>query len=241
MTGVQTCALPISAPTTDVNTPTTPGESTTPKPVEDTPYYGSDETNALGKKIKDYVERKSADFMVGDMVRYGNVNGTVVGADDTHVKVHPDGAKSPKAYYRVPKTNVTFIARPDTVSKTAAMAMPGEDKKFGTEQGKLNADMGNLIQLLGANMYAGSVAEIAVKELLQNAFDAVKGAVSSKKGPSLYDSGEITITFNGKNRTITVTDNARGMTPEIVRDAFFTVAGSDKSDLDPGEIGRAHV
>jgi len=231
----QQVPTPQPAPTTDLNTPTTPGESTTPKPVEDKPYYGSDETSALGDKIKDVVDKIASDFMVGDMVRYGNVNGTVVGADDTHVKVHPDGAKSPKAYYRVPKASVEFVARPDTVSKSAAMAMPGEDKKFGTEQGKLNADMGNLIQLLGANMYAGSVAEIAVKELLQNAFDAVKGAVSSKKDKPLYKSGEITITFNGKNRTITVTDNARGMTPEIVRDAFFTVAGSDKSDLDPGE------
>ena len=55
------------------------------------------------------------------------------------------------------------------------------------------------------------------------------------KSPSLYKSGEITITLDDDNRTITVTDNARGMTPEIVRDALFTVAGSDKSDLAPEE------
>jgi hypothetical protein len=95
--------------------------------------------------------------------------------------------------------------------------------------------MGGLIQLLGANMYASSIGEVSVKELLQNAFDAVKGAVSNKKAPSLYKVGTVTIEVNGDNRTITVTDDARGMTPEIVRDAFFTVAGSDKSDLDPSE------
>ena len=116
-----------------------------------------------------------------------------------------------------------------------SMAAFGEDKKFGAEQGKLGADMGGLIQLLGANMYASAIAEVSVKELLQNSFDAVKGAVSDKKAPSLYKSGEITITVDSENRTITVADNARGMTPEIVRDAFFTVAGSDKSDLDPSE------
>jgi hypothetical protein len=84
-------------------------------------------------------------------------------------------------------------------------------------------------------MYASAIAEVAVKELLQNSFDAVKGAVSNKKSPSLYKHGEITITINDADRTITIQDNARGMTPEIVRDAFFTVAGSDKSDLTPEE------
>lgn len=236
----EAAGLPQKAPETkptpvETTEPTEAGESTSPMPSEPTSYFGSEEIDALGKKIMDTIASITSDFMVGDMVRYGNINGTVVGVDGDYVRVHPDGAKNPKAYYRVPKTSVEMVARPDTVSKTAAMAAPDEDKKFGTEQGKLNADMGGLIQLLGANMYAGSVAEVAVKELLQNAFDAVKGAVSDKKAPSLYKYGEITITFDDENRSITVTDNARGMTPEIVRDAFFTVAGSDKSDLDPSE------
>jgi len=233
------------APITDLFTPETPEDSTTPKPVEDKPYFGSEEINALGDKIKDAINTITSDFMVGDMVRYGNTSGTVIGTDDTHVKLHPDGAKSPKAFYRVPKARVELVARPDTASKSAAMAMSGDDKKFGSEQGKLNADMGGLIQLLGANMYAASIAEVTVKELLQNAFDAVKGAVSSKKAPSLYKQGEITITFDDNERTITIQDNARGMTPEIVRDAFFTVAGSDKSDLAPedrsGGLGLAKM
>ena len=166
------------APITDLQQPEEGGDTTTPAPVEDKPYYGSDEINALGDKIKDAVNKITSDFMVGDVVRYGTTNGVVVGVDDTHAKVHPDGAKSAKAYHRIPKANLTLIGRPDLVSKTAAMAMPGEDKKFGAEQGKLNADLGGLVQLLGANMYAASVAENAIKELLQNAFDAVKGAVS---------------------------------------------------------------
>lgn len=230
-------AVPVDkpAPITDLNAPEAPGDSTTPAPVEDKPYHGSDEINALGDRIKGVANKITSDFMVGDLVRYGATSGVVVGTEGAYARVHPDGAKNPKAYYRVPKASLELVARPDTTSKTAAMAMPGEDKKFGVEQGKLNADMGGLIQLLGANMYATAVAEVAVKELLQNAFDAVKGAVSSRKAPALYKSGEITITINDDDRTITVTDNARGMTPEIVRDAFFTVAGSDKSDLTPEE------
>jgi hypothetical protein len=206
-----------------------------PEPAEPAPYFGAEEINALGKKIADMIESVTSDFMVGDMVKFGNTSGVVVGIDGEYARVHPDGAKSPKAYQRLPKKSLTFIARPDTTSTSAASRSVDQDKKFGSEQGKLNADMGGLIQLLGANMYASSIAEVSVKELLQNAFDAVKGAVSSKKDKSLYKAGKITIEINDKDRTITVTDNARGMTPEIVRDAFFTVAGSDKSDLDPSE------
>jgi hypothetical protein len=216
---------------------TPPAEELTPpaEPAEPTPYFGAEEINMLGKKIADMIDSVTNDFMVGDMVKFGNTSGVVIGIDGEYARVHPDGAKSPKAYQRLPKKSLTFIARPDTTSTSAASKSADQDKKFGSEQGKLNADMGGLIQLLGANMYASSIAEVSVKELLQNAFDAVKGAVSSKKDKSLYKAGKITIEINDKDRTITVTDNARGMTPEIVRDAFFTVAGSDKSDLDPSE------
>jgi len=223
---------------------TTTKESPTP-PAEPAPYFGAEEINALGKKIADLIDSATNDFMVGDMVKFGNIAGVVVGTEGDYVRMRPDGAKSPKAYQRVPKKSLTFIARPDTTSTSAASKSADQDKKFGSEQGKLNADMAGLIQLLGANMYATSIAEVSVKELLQNAFDAVKGAVSSKKAKSLYEVGKINIEINGDERTITVTDNARGMTPEIVRDAFFTVAGSDKSDLSPedrsGGLGLAKM
>ena len=208
---------------------------TPPAPAEPTPYFGSPEINALGDKIKDTANQLAADFMVGDSVRFGNIPGNIVGVEGDYVRFRPVNAASPKAYQRVPKQNVTLVARPDTTSTSAASKSADQEKKFGSEQGKLNADMGGLIQLLGANMYASSIGEVSVKELLQNAFDAVKGAVSNKKAPSLYKVGTVTIEVNGDNRTITVTDDARGMTPDIVRDAFFTVAGSDKSDLDPSE------
>jgi hypothetical protein len=211
-------------------------KSTTPEPpAESVPYFGSEEINALGKKIIDMVESITNDFMVGDMVRFGNISGVVVGKEGDYVRMRPDGAKSPKAYQRVPRKSLTLIARPDTTSTSAASKSADQEKKFGSERGELNADKAGLLQVLGANMYASAVAEVSVKELLQNAFDAVKGAVSSKKAKPLYEVGKITIEINGDDRTISITDNARGMTPEIVRNAFFTIAGSDKSDLDPSE------
>jgi hypothetical protein len=172
-----------------------PAEELTPpaEPATPTPYFGAEEINALGKKIADMIDSVTSDFMVGDMVKFGNTSGVVVGIDGEYARVHPDGAKSPKAYQRLPKKSLTFIARPDTTSTSAASRSVDQDKKFGSEQGKLNADMGGLIQLLGANMYASSIAEVSVKELLQNAFDAVKGAVSSKKDKPLYEVGKIKI------------------------------------------------
>jgi hypothetical protein len=231
-------AEPPVTPVPEAIEPTTPedaADSVTPKPEVDAPYYGTEEVNVLGDRVKKTAEKIASDFMVGDDVRIGNVPGTVVGLEGDYIKVRPDNAVSAKAYQRVPKSGVTFVSRPDTTPTSAASKSADQDKKFGSEQGKLNADMGGLIQLLGANMYATSIAEVSVKELLQNAFDAVKGAVSDKKAPSLYKTGEITVTIDDDARTITIADNARGMTPEIVRDAFFTVAGSDKSDLDPSE------
>ena len=175
------------------------------------------------------------DFMAGDQVRMGNNPGVVVGVDGDYIRFRPNTATSPKAYVRVPKRNIQLVSRPNTTSKASLSAAPGADDKFGTEQGKLDADLANIVQLLGANMYAENLGEVTVKELLQNAFDAVKGAVSGKKNKSLYKSGKIKVTLDRPNRTITITDNGRGMTADIVRNAFFTIAGSDKSDLDPSE------
>ena len=196
------------------------------------------EAEFIEESTKDKLEAIAQDFMVGDMVRFGSIPGTVVGIEGDYVRMRPDSATSPKAYQRVPKSSLTIVARPDN---TSTMSFSREqDNKFGEEAGQLNANMGNLIQLLGANMYSSSLAEVTIKELLQNSFDAVKGAVANtnakgEKIKSLYKTGKIEITIDQTNRTITIKDNARGMTPQIVRDAFFTVAGSDKSDLPPGQ------
>jgi hypothetical protein len=197
-----------------------------------------EEKEFIEEDTKDKLEAIAQDFMVGDMVRFGSIPGTVVGIEGDYVRMRPDDAKSAKAYQRVPKSSLTFVGRPDTT--TMVSYSKEQDNKFGEEAGQLNANMGNLIQLLGANMYSSSLAEVTVKELLQNAFDAVKGAVAdtNSKGESikpLYKTGKIQIAINSNDRTISITDNARGMTPQIVRDAFFTVAGSDKSDLPPGQ------
>lgn len=216
------------------------------KPVVDKQI--KDEANFIEEDTKKKLEAIADGFMVGDLVRFGNNSGVVVGVEGDYVRFRPDSARSPKAYQRVPNSSLTFVSRPDS-SGTVSYSKD-QDKKFGAEAGQLNADMGNLIQLLGANMYQSSLSDVSIKELLQNAFDAVKGATASvnaegKKITPLYKSGSIEIYIDRDSREIRISDNARGMTPDIVRKAFFTVAGSDKSDLPPnmrsGGLGLAKM
>lgn len=206
------------------------------------------EADAVEENTKRILKTISEGFMVGDLVRFGNNPGVVIGVEGDYVRFRPDSARSPKAYQRVPKSSLTMIARPDSGGMSSYSRE--QDKKFGEEKGQLGVDMPRLLTNLGQNMYGAALADVAIKELLQNAFDAVKGATAKvnakgKKIQPLYEYGSIKIDINADTREITISDNARGMTPEIVRKAFFTVSGSDKSDLPPsmrsGGLGLAKV
>jgi len=183
--------------------------------------------------VKDFAQKALDDFLVGDEVKFGTVSGVVVGLEGDYVKFRPFTSKNPKAYQKIPKKSIVLVARYENGINVSTTK--NESTKFGSEAGQLNADMAGLVQLLGANMYSEKLVDVTIKELLQNAFDAVKGAISNKKSKSLYKSGQITIDLNPEERTIKITDNARGMSIDTVKNALFTVAGSDKSDLDPSE------
>lgn len=108
------------------------------------------------------------------------------------------------------------------------------------EKGEIGVNLAGLVKTMGASMYGTSIDETAVKELLQNAFDSIKEAVH--KG--FIKEGDIRINFNEVDNSITVEDNGMGMTPEIVRNAFFTLGGTHK-DLPPhlrsGGYGQAKI
>ena len=108
-------------------------------------------------------------------------------------------------------------------------------------KGTLGVDKNKLINLLGSKMYKANVQDTVEKETIQNSFDAVKQA----KHKGLIQKGNIIISRDSKERTITVEDNGIGMTPEIVQKAFFTIGGSDKGDvsneLKSGGLGLAKM
>jgi hypothetical protein len=133
----------------------------------------------------------------------------------------------------------------EVVQPTATQFIKGklDGSKISTEiEGKLDADKNRLISLLGQSMYSEKLKDVVYKELLQNAFDAVK--IAESKG--LISKGKIDIEVNEKERTITFSDNGIGMTPEIVQKAFFTIGGTYKGEnvdnkLKSGGLGLAKM
>lgn len=109
-------------------------------------------------------------------------------------------------------------------------------------EGKLEANKDRLIELLGSSMYSEKLKDVVYKELLQNAFDAVK--IAESKG--LIEKGKIDIVIDEKERIISFIDNGIGMTPDIVQKAFFTIGGTYKGDnvdnkLKSGGLGLAKM
>jgi hypothetical protein len=93
------------------------------------------------------------------------------------------------------------------------------------------ADVGRLIKMLGAQMYQGNLAEVTIKETVQNAFDAVKASLAVGK----IKEGKIDILTMPEQRIIAIRDNGQGMTKKVITDAFLTVAGTSKEGLKSGE------
>ena len=105
-----------------------------------------------------------------------------------------------------------------------------------TETGKthtiqLQAATGRMVELFGSRMYDPDIVNVVLKEMVQNSVDAIR--VQQRRGA--IERGVIDITTDANTRTITVKDNGAGMTPDTVRNAFFTIGGSDKSELPPDQ------
>ena len=103
----------------------------------------------------------------------------------------------------------------------------------------LKTDIKALIQLFGLNMYSGEVSDVIVKELVQNSFDAVKTMLYNKRTTE----GNIIVTVNAEQNTITVKDDGVGMDKETLLKAFLTYPGTSKTDLPiehrSGGLGQA--
>jgi alkylated DNA repair dioxygenase AlkB len=154
-------------------------------------------------------------------------------------------------------TNVDLLTGIQTITKTKAEEIEDKIKDIETQiakgklggaqlaqqiEGKLDANKDQLIALLGQTMYSKNLKDVVYKELLQNAFDATKIAIAEGK----IKKGEVDITIDEKERTITFTDNGIGMSPEIVQKAFFTIGGTYKGEnvdnkLKSGGLGLAKM
>jgi hypothetical protein len=145
-----------------------------------------------------------------------------------------------------------LTARPvgqlDLTELMSPMAMFGFGKPKDTTTGfagetvttKPSANAKRLAALLGAKLYGDptDIAKVSIKEIFQNSFDAIKGAI--EKG-QLKD-GKIAIKLDEKARTITITDNGLGMPASVMGNEFLTIAGTVKeTDRASGGLGIAKM
>jgi hypothetical protein len=110
----------------------------------------------------------------------------------------------------------------------------------GTFRAAPGVDMTRMANLLGPQLYGNmsKISSVTVKEMFQNAFDAIKDALV-KGGLA---EGVINVDTDENKRTITITDNGMGMTPEIISKAFLTIAGTHKeSGRGSGGFGVAKM
>ncbi len=172
----------------------------------------------------------------------------ILGVDDTMDKRIQDIINQAKSFEEFEKMvnadmelseylNSQFPALQD-MSKLGTL----EGEKVGTERGAIGVNKQQLMSLLGATMYDKPLAQVAVKELLQNSFDAVKARQNLTENK---DAGNIEISIDRDKRTISIKDDGIGMTPDIVKNAFLSIGGTNKEGLSAGErsggLGLAKV
>lgn len=115
-----------------------------------------------------------------------------------------------------------------------------EETGEGTFRAAPGVDMTRMANLLGPQLYGNmsKISSVTVKEMFQNAFDAIKDALV--KGG--LTEGIINVDTDERKRTIRITDNGMGMTPEIISKAFLTIAGTHKeSGRGSGGFGVAKM
>ncbi len=82
-----------------------------------------------------------------------------------------------------------------------------------------------ILKLLGPSMYRENVQDIGLKELFQNAFDAVKKV----------NNPQIDIISDTSTNSISVKDNGIGMSTDTVKNVFLTIGGTLKEHLAESE------
>lgn len=127
----------------------------------------------------------------------------------------------------------------------AATAQPSNDKFSMADeiQARPGVEAQRLARLLGPKLYGdpADIAQVSVKEMVQNSFDALKGALEAGR---FKQNGEakIDVSVNMDARTITVQDNGLGMVPDTLAGPFLRIAGTKKESANAsGGLGIAKM
>jgi hypothetical protein len=100
------------------------------------------------------------------------------------------------------------------------------------DEGRVGAAMDkSLIRKLGAKMYEGDLSRVIVKEGMQNSIDAIRGV----------ENGRVILDIDSYEKSFTVSDNGKGMSPEVMANEFMDPGGSYKEAGASGGFGLAKV
>ena len=120
----------------------------------------------------------------------------------------------------------------DSINKILDLIRETESQNLAQKvKARGKANVGRLIEMIGSQMYQGNLADVTIKEVVQNSFDAVKASLNR----GLEKEGKIDIITDPHNRIIAIKDNGQGMTSKVIQDAFLTVAGTSKESLEKGQ------
>lgn len=98
-----------------------------------------------------------------------------------------------------------------------------EAEGFINKQFEFTLDQARILDLLtGHTLYNDT--SVVLRELVQNCLDAIRVQWETETG--YIDAGEVAITWNSVDRTLTVEDNGTGMTQRIIDDHFLKVGSS---------------
>lgn len=109
-----------------------------------------------------------------------------------------------------------------------------------TIKSKPGVNARRMATMLGPQLYGdpSDMGVVTIKEILQNSFDSIKGMIDNNE----LAKGKIDIDVDPDNRVIEMTDNGRGMTPELLGTKFLEIAGTGKDAKTPsGGFGIAKM
>jgi hypothetical protein len=106
-------------------------------------------------------------------------------------------------------------------AKTVSSTM--DEDGIGEEEIEMGVDKPQMAALHSKDMYEKPIQQVAIKELVQNAFDAYKAAGVTNEHPGIID-----ITNDPKTREITVKDSGTGMDRNVIKEALFKIGGTFK-------------
>jgi hypothetical protein len=179
---------------------------------------------------------------VGDEIKFGGEDAKILEINGTKAKIKLKSMQDPDAYANISLDMINAKDNPDVAfSKAMKKTISESGDEVVSDKIKLKADQDRLLDILGSSMYSENLAYVAVKELAQNSFDAIKEAQHKKV---IKGTGNINIKLDYTNSLITIKDDGIGMTPEIIKNSFFTIAGSNKDvppELRSGGLGLAKM